>query len=167
VHALIPGPKMPGRSESRERSTFLSLVAASDAPLWTPGTVLPAPGRHRIELPFAFELPHALPPTFGTTGRVDDGADVLSARVEYTLVARGARRGLFKRELRVEQSVLVTPTARTVDVAVKTALYAGAWSGAWRVLAAPETRLSVESAAGFCVARAEVNVEPQALYTRN
>jgi hypothetical protein len=98
---------------------------------------------------------------------VDDGSDVLSARVEYTLVARGARRGLFKRELRVEQSVLVTSNARPVDVAVKTALYAGAWSGAWRVFAAPETRPSVESAAGFCVARAEVNVIPQALYRRN
>jgi hypothetical protein len=160
MHALLPGPRMPGRPECRENNTFLSLAAASEAPLWTPGAVLPAPGIHRIELPFAFELPHALPPTFNTAGRADDGADALSARVEYTLVALGARRGLFKRELRVEQSVRVASAAGPADVAVKTALYAGAWAGAWKVLAT-ESRLSGGPREGFYMARAEVSVGPR------
>jgi hypothetical protein len=160
MHALLAGPGMSGRPECRENNTFLSLPAASEAPLWTPGAVFPAPGSHHIELPFAFELPHALPPTFNTAGRADDGAGALSARVEYTLVARGARRGLFKRELRVEQSVRVISAAQPAEVAVKTALSAGAWAGAWKVLAT-ESRLSDGPREGFCMARAEVSVGPR------
>jgi hypothetical protein len=147
MYGMMPG--IPARPARMQHSTFLTVRPASGDRVWTPGAAVPPPGVHTVELPFALDLPATLAPTFSATGRAPCEHAVMDAYIEYSVVVLAGRRGLFKRDLLLEQPVAITPCAHPVDVAARAALTAGPWPGPWKILEKQSRLSSPKSNGGY------------------
>ncbi|KAJ6495379.1 hypothetical protein C8R45DRAFT_824019 [Mycena sanguinolenta] len=99
----------------------------SDQVLWTQCSgAFPAADPHVISLPFQFQLPANLPPSF----LCDDGADARGA-ISYLLEVEGAGPSISRPNPRVRRAFSVVPAASQNQLLVKEFLQQG-WQGAWR-----------------------------------
>lgn len=111
---------------SRNRQTYRQTAwfVRDDQTLWTLGSVFPLPGSHVIRLPFTFQLPELLPPSFHYSGigRL--------AHIGYSIEVVGHRPGIFARNRRVGRVFPLVPAADPLDVATRFDFLSG-WNGEW------------------------------------
>ena len=96
--------------------------------LWKHGTAYPPAGTHILSLPFRFELPEHIPPSYAhSNGR-------WRAAVKYSLDVIGHRKGFrFSYQLREKLSILSCDVA---GARLHSALASGSWSRSWKKLEA-------------------------------
>jgi hypothetical protein len=149
----------PSISETPTKSVHTFVKLSLPAPLWTPGSVFPEPGTHIVHLPFRLALPSDLAPSLADGGRTEGfHSSSLSAKIEYSLVVRGARRGLFRRDRWVEEIVDIVMAAKPEDAQAKAILVGGPWTGEWRTLSTQTTL------PGGTLARADLTIPDIASY---
>ncbi|KAK7057673.1 arrestin-N domain-containing protein [Favolaschia claudopus] len=92
--------------------------------LWARGTAFPDPGSHLLDLPFKFQLPVSLPPSFHLSVINHE------ATIQYIVEVVGSRPGRFRRDNVVHQIFPVLPAASPEQVVARKSLKKG-WHGAW------------------------------------
>ena len=92
--------------------------------VWTRGSAYPSPGSHTLSIPFGFNLPPDVPPSFEFS--------VLESRavVRYGVEAVGVRPGALRLNKRVFVPVVGLP-ADPYGSQVKTGLLHSNWTGMW------------------------------------
>lgn len=96
-----------------------------DMILWTLGGAFPDPGSHVLRLPFTFQLPNLLPPSF----HYNSGGTL--AHIGYSIEVVGRRPGLFTTDYRVGCVFPLLPAADPRDVSTRMSLRSG-WTGNWK-----------------------------------
>lgn len=100
-------------------------LVRDDLMLWTPGSAFPAPDTHVLRLPFTFQLPDTLPPSFHYIG------GGIMGRIGYSVEVVGHRPGRFTRNRRVGCVFPLLPVADPLDVSTRMDLLSG-WNGNWK-----------------------------------
>ncbi|KAJ7188820.1 hypothetical protein C8R46DRAFT_877072 [Mycena filopes] len=112
-----------GSDTTHERTVELINISES---LWDRGTVFPDPGTHILVLPFQFQLPDNLPPSFNLSALHHE------ASISYALEAVGTRPGrLLRKDRHVRQVFMVLPAASPAQILAKTSLKPR-WDGPWK-----------------------------------
>jgi hypothetical protein len=153
-----------GVAQTPDKSTRNILKLNLPQPLWTPGSVFPAPGSHIVQLPFRLQLPEDIAPSFADAGRVtarNSSAASLSAQIAYVVTVRGERQGVFRRARQLERSIHIVTASKPGDIAIKSMLNSGPWTGSWQVLT---TQTSLSDGG---LARAELTVPEVSSFPAN
>ncbi|KAJ7503089.1 hypothetical protein B0H11DRAFT_1711894 [Mycena galericulata] len=95
--------------------------------LWERGMAFPEPGSHVLSLPFQFELPANIPPSFHLS--VHDR----EATISYAIDVLGTRPGRLRKNRRIQQVFTVLPAASPAQLLVKKTLKQG-WGGPWKTV---------------------------------
>ena len=90
---------------TRDRTTLREVhpLVVSNLSLWSHGGSYPEPGSDLLRLPFRFQLPDSLPPSFRYSGFQK------SASVLYSVTAVGVRPGTFQLNRRIRHPLVVLP----------------------------------------------------------
>ncbi|KAJ7072714.1 hypothetical protein C8F01DRAFT_258665 [Mycena amicta] len=118
--------------------------------LWQRGAELPVPGSHILALPFEFQLPETLPPTFHFSVPHHE------ALISYSVEIVGSRPGLLRKDRRIRKTFPVLPAASPAQIAAKKSLKQG-WNGAYKTTVL-EQRLRQGVWGDFSHARVEVKM---------
>lgn len=105
-----------GQTSFIQRVTLLKL----DQEIWSPGVAYPAASSHTLSLPFSFQLPDDLPPSFHFSPFGRRGV------ISYSIEIVGKRAGL-QRNRRIGRIVPIIPSASHPQ-AEATRLLTGGWS---------------------------------------
>lgn len=108
-----------GSSTTREELD----IVRQDCSLWTRGSAYPPAGSHTLTIPFQFELPHDMPPSFSYEHRGVTGS------VLYTVSAVGSRAGIFQPNRRSTYDLEVVPADPNGSM-IADGLRNG-WQGEW------------------------------------
>jgi hypothetical protein len=114
---------------------FFQLVLPE--PVWTVATTTSDQFSPTTRAPFRIKLPEDMAPSVADGGKSREvNVASLSAKIEYTVVVQGTRRGFFRLGRWVEKTVSIVKSAASEDVHTKVTLATGPWTGSWRVLSA-------------------------------
>ncbi|KAF8150468.1 hypothetical protein K438DRAFT_2027132 [Mycena galopus ATCC 62051] len=122
ITTAITESNFDGSDTKHERA--IELINSGKS-LWERGTVFPDPGSHLLVLPFKFQLPTDLPPSFHLSVLHHE------AIISYTLEVVGSRPGLFRRDHLIRKVFPVLPAASPAQILAKRSLKKG-WDGVWR-----------------------------------
>ncbi|KAJ7640784.1 hypothetical protein DFH06DRAFT_1215230 [Mycena polygramma] len=106
-----------GESTENHRQTIslLDLVLA----LWSPGSASPEGGSGILSIPFQFQLPENLPPSFHCNASPHGG------EISYCLEVVGNRHGSFRANRRLRQLLWIVPAATQSQLLAKESLRQG------------------------------------------
>ncbi|KAJ6478046.1 hypothetical protein C8R47DRAFT_1139217, partial [Mycena vitilis] len=97
----------------------------TDMALWAQGGAYPEPGSHTLSLPFQFQFPETLPPSFHCWSYHRH------SNIGYSLEVVGTRAGFFRINRRIRRLISVVPAASQEQLLAKESLRQG-WNGPWR-----------------------------------
>ncbi|KAJ7639619.1 hypothetical protein DFH06DRAFT_1431857 [Mycena polygramma] len=97
----------------------------TDMALWAQGGPYPEPGSHILSLPFQFQFPETLPPSFHCWSYHRH------SNIGYSLEVVGTRTGFFRINRRIRRLISVVPAASQEQLLAKESLRQG-WNGPWR-----------------------------------
>lgn len=120
-----------------------------DQDIWSPGTVYPDAGSHTVNLPFSFQLPDNLPPSFHFSAFGRRGA------ISYSIEVVGKRPGI-QRNRRIGRVFPIVPAATHPQVEASR-LLADGWSEHWKKINAED---NVRQGLWGSYSRVEIAVGP-------
>jgi hypothetical protein len=96
-------------------------------PLWTLSSAIPKSDSETLRIPFNFQLPNHLPPSFYVHGD--------ETQISYSIEAVGGRTGSFSPIWRTGHVFPLIPAATEQEIAAQKHLLSG-WTGAWSTFTA-------------------------------
>ncbi|KAJ7648624.1 hypothetical protein DFH06DRAFT_1423208 [Mycena polygramma] len=121
IHAKIT-TSVGGNDYDHYASAYL---VNTDMALWAQGGPYPEPGSHILSLPFQFQFPETLPPSFHCWSYHRH------SNIGYSLEVVGTRTGFFRINRRIRRLISVVPAASQEQLLAKESLRQG-WNGPWR-----------------------------------
>nr|GAT56176.1 predicted protein [Mycena chlorophos] len=135
-------------SDTKHQST-IPLIDTTTS-LWQRGAAFPLPGSHILDLPFEFQLPSSLPPSFHFAVHHH------KVSINYTMEILGSRPGLLRKDRRITKTFAVLPAASPTQIEAKLSLKQG-WVGPWKTTVS-EMKVRQGLCGGFGFARLEVEM---------